>query len=229
MKFLEAITLFPIVLTLLAYQIGLLCRRKWKHPLCNPLLIAVLLVIPVLVFTGYNIKTYQAGTSILSFLITPATICLAVPLYENFRLLKGKFTAIFAGICSGTVTALISVYGLCKFFSLPPEITVSLLPKSITTAIGIALTQEANGLTALTAVAIFITGVLGSLTGTGLCKLLKIDDPAAQGVAFGTASHLIGTSKASELGSLQGAISSLSLILSGILTAILFPILLQYV
>lgn len=229
MKLLEEITLFSILLTLLAYQVGLLCRKKWKHPLCNPLLIAVALVIPVLLLTGYSVKTYQNGTSVLTFFLTPATICLAVPLYENFRLLKGKFTAIFAGICSGTVTALVSVFGLCKLLSLSPEITISLLPKSITTAIGIVLAQEANGFPALTAVAIFITGVLGSLAGTGLCKLLRIDDPAAQGVAFGTASHLIGTSKASELGNLQGAISSLSLILSGILTAILFPIFLQYV
>lgn len=228
-EFLSSISLLPIVLTLGAYQIGLWVQKKCKTPLCNPILIAVLILIPVLLLTGVTNETYQAGNAGLSWLLTPATVCLALPLYEQLKVLKKSLPAILAGIAAGTVTSLVFVLGVCKLFSLDSALTTSLLPKSITTAMGMVLSEQNGGIGALTAAAIIITGILGSLVGSTLCKLLRIHDPVAQGVAFGTASHVVGTSRATELGSLQGAVSSLSLAIAGILTAVIFPIILSFV
>lgn len=219
-----SISLLPLILTIGAYQVGLWCRKKWDHPVCNPILIAVVLVIAVLLLTGIPVERYQAGTSAISWLLTPATVCLALPLYEHLKVLKKNLPAIFAGIGAGTVVSLACVFLLCRLFRLDNTFTVSLLPKSITTAMGIVLSGQNGGIPSLTTAVIIVTGILGSLAGAMLCKLLKLDDPISQGVAFGTASHVIGTSKATELGQLQGAVSSLSLTVAGILTAIMFPV-----
>lgn len=222
-EFLSQLPLFGLVLTLGAYQIGLLCQKKWKSPICNPLLISVALVVAVLLLTGFSVEQYQVDMKIFSWLITPATVALAVPLYEQLQKLKKNLPAILTGVAAGAVTALASVFALCAVFALDREITVSLLPKSITTAIGMAISGENGGIEALTSLVIAFTGIVGCVTGPVLCKLLKLDHPIAQGVAFGTTAHVIGTAKASELGSIQGAVSSLSLATAGVLTAILFP------
>ena len=223
-EFLTTLSLFPLVLTMGAFQIGLWCQKKWRSPIFNPILIAVILVIAVLLLTGYDVEAYQAGTSYISWLLTPATVCLALPLYEQLKILRKSLPAILTGVTAGTLSALISIVALCRLFRLDTAISVSLLPKSITTAMGIVLSGQNGGIPALTTMSIMITGILGSLVGSTLCKLLKLDDPIAQGTALGTASHVVGTSKASEMGQLQGAVSSLSLAIAGILTAILFPI-----
>ena len=227
-ELLQNFSLFPLVLTLCSYQIGLWCQKKTKSAICNPLLIAALLSIGVLLLVGMDPKGYAAGTAGISWLLTPATVCLAVPLYEQLKVLKGHLPAILAGIAAGTLTSLLGVFAMCRLFSLDATLTVSLLPKSVTTAIGLALTESADGLSALTAAAIIITGILGNLVGAALCKVLRIADPIAQGVGFGTASHVIGTSRANEVHPLTGATSSLSLIIAGILTAVLFPIILIF-
>lgn len=220
----ENIALLPLVLTLGAYQVGLWCRKKWDNPLCNPILIAVILVAGFLLLTGVPVEMYQSGTSSISWLLTPATVCLALPLYERLKVLKKNLFAILAGITAGTLVSLACVFLLCRLFRLEDTFTVSLLPKSITTAMGIVLSGQSGGIPSLTTAVIIVTGILGSLAGSVLCKLFKLKDPVSQGVAFGTASHVIGTSKASELGQLQGAVSSLSLTVAGILTAVLFPL-----
>ena len=223
-EFLASIPLFPVVLTIGAFLLGLWLQKITRSPLCNPVIIAVALVIGVLLLTGFPVPTYQAGAKPITWLLTPATVCLALPLYEQLKVLKKNLPAIFAGIAAGTVTSLAVVGLMCWLFSLNRELTVSLLPKSITTAMGMVLSGQNGGIEALTTVVIIVTGILGSLMGPGLCKLLKLNDPISQGVALGTASHVIGTSKANELGPLQGAVSSLSLACAGILTAILFPL-----
>lgn len=222
--FLSGISLFPLVLTLGSYQIGLWCQKKTRSALCNPLLIASLLCIGVLLLFGIDPQVYQTGTAGISWLLTPATVCLAVPLYEQLKVLKSHLAAILTGIAAGVFTSLVSVFLLCRVFSLDSVITLSMLPKSVTTAIGLALTESADGIPALTSAAIVITGILGNLTGSFLCKALKITDPIAQGVGFGTASHVIGTSRATEIDPLAGAVSSLSLAVAGIFTALLFPL-----
>ena len=226
---LQSLSLFSLVLTLGAYQIGLWCRKKWDHPICNPILIAVILVGGFLLLTGIPVENYQAGTSAISWLLTPATVCLALPLYEQLKVLKKNLPAILAGIGAGTLVSLGCVFLLCRLFRLEDSFTVSLLPKSITTAMGIVLSSQNGGIPSLTTAVIIVTGILGSLAGSALCKLLKLNDPISQGVAFGTASHVIGTSKAAELGQLQGAVSSLSLTVAGILTAVLFPLVCAFI
>ena len=224
--FLESISLFPLVLTLGTYQIGLWCHKKVKSALCNPLLIATVLSIAVLAVLGFDLQTYQTGTAGISWLLTPTTVCLAVPLYEQLKHLRSHLGAILAGITAGVVASLVSILLLCRLFALEDVVTISLLPKSITTAIALALTEQGGGIQALTTFAIVITGILGNLSGCVLCKLLRITDPIAQGVGFGTASHVIGTAKANEVDPLTGAVSSLSLAVAGILTAVVFPVVL---
>ena len=225
-ELLQNFSLFPLVLTLGSYQIGLWCQKKTKSAICNPLLIAALICIGVLLLIGMDHLVYASGTAGISWLLTPATVCLAVPLYEQLKELKGHLAGILVGIVAGTLTSLLCVFAMCKAFGLDATLTASLLPKSVTTAIGLALTESANGLSALTAAAIIITGILGNLTGSFLCRILRITHPIAQGVGFGTASHVIGTSRATEVDPLAGAVSSLSLAVAGILTAILFPLML---
>ena len=223
-EFLSQLPLFSLVLTIGTYQIGLFFQRKWKTPLCNPLLISVALIVAVLLVTGFSVETYQADMKIFSWLITPATVALAVPLYQQMQKLKKNLPAILAGVAAGAISALASVFALCALFGLDRQTTVSLLPKSITTAIGMVISGQNGGIEALTSLVIAFTGIVGCVTGPILCKLLRLKNPIAQGVAFGTSAHVIGTSKASELGSIQGAVSSLSLVTAGILTALLFPL-----
>lgn len=216
--------LFALVLTFGTFQLGLWLQKKWPSPLCNPLLISVVLTGGFLLLTGIPNESYQSAMAGISWLLTPATVCLALPMYNQVKTLKKNLPAILVGVSAGTVVSLLGIFGLCKVFSLDHTLTVSLLPKSITTAMGIVLSGQAGGIQALTAAAIIVTGILGSLVGTMLCKLFNIKDPIAQGVAFGSASHVIGTSRAGQVGQLQGAVSSLSLAVAGILTAILFPL-----
>ena len=217
------LSLFALVLTLGAYEIGLFCQKKTKSPLCNPLLIASLLVIGFLLVTSIPNEDYQAGTGIFSWLLTPATVCLALPLYRQIKVLKKNLPAILAGVTAGTLTSLGCVFGLCKLLGLDESLTVSLLPKSVTTAMGMVLSELNGGIASISAAAIIITGILGSLFGSVLCKLFRFKDPISQGVAIGTSTHVIGTSRAAEMGDLQGAVSSLSLAVAGLLTAVLFP------
>ena len=228
-EYLTQLSLFPLALTIGAYLLGQWLQSKCKTPVLNPILVAVVVVVGVLLATGFQADTYQEGTKGLSWLLTPATICLAVPLYEQLKVLKKNLVAILGGIAAGTVTSLVVVFLMCRLFSLDHALTVSLLPKSITTAMGVVLSEGNGGLPALTTAVIIVTGILGSLMGSTLCKILRLTDPISQGVALGTASHVVGTSRANELGSLQGAVSSLSLACAGILTAILFPIMLKLI
>lgn len=222
--FLMELPLFSIVLTFAAFQVGLWCQKKTKSPLFNPILIGAALVIGALLLIDADPNTYVAATESLTWLLTPATVCLAVPLYRQIKVLKKNLPAILIGIFAGAVTSLLTVFLLCSLFSLDRHVSVSLLPKSITTAIGLALSEQNGGNPTLTSIVIVITGVLGNLVGPSLCKLLKLTDPVSQGVAFGVASHLGGTSKATEMGPLAGAVSSLSLVVAGIVSALIFPL-----
>ena len=221
--FLTGIPLFAMALTFGTFQFGLWCQKKTKFALCNPILISALLVIGVLLITGIDPKVYDGKMDSISWLLTPMTVCLAVPLYRHMKALKKNLPAVMAGVIAGTVVSLLTVLGMCILFRLDRHFTVSLLPKNITTAIGMVISEENGGNGTLTFIAIFITGILGNLSGPFLCKLLKITDPVSQGVAFGTASHLVGTAKATEMHPVAGAVSSLSLVVAGIFTSLLFP------
>ena len=218
-----SLPLFSLCLTLGAYLLGLWCKEKVKHSLCNPFMIAVVLVGAFLLLSKMPMADYQKGIDTIGWLLTPTTVALAVPLYEKLKELKSNLPAILAGVVAGAVSSLGMVLGLCVLFALPREISISLLPKSITTAIGMVLSEQGGGIGSLTAGVIAITGLVGVLLGPMFCKLFKLNTPICQGVAYGTASHVIGTSKALEIDPLAGAVSSLSLVVAGLLTAVLFP------
>lgn len=221
---LRLLPIFPVILTLLAYQTGVTLQKKLKTPLCNPVLLAVLLVLVLLRITGLELKTYQAGTSLISWLMTPATVSLAIGMYEQFQNLRKNMGVILAGVAAGAVSCLVMVLLSCLLFRFDPELTASLLPKSVTTAIGVPLTQMIGGLPSITTAAIILSGITASILGPVLCRLFRLTDKISQGVAFGTSGHVIATSKAMELDPLVGAVSSLSLVTAGLLTAVLLPI-----
>lgn len=213
---------FAIFLTLTAFEAGRALQQKFKLALFNPILVGALLVGAVLVMFDHPLESYQAGCKPLQYLLTPATICYSVSLYEQIGGLKKQLPAIFAGVLAGTVVSLFSIRAMCMLFGLDAVLTNTLLPKSLTTAIGMVLSQEAGGIAALTTAVIIVTGILGNMFGPNLCKLLSLGSPVAQGVAFGTASHAVGTARAVELSSLTGAVSSLSLTLAGLITVVMF-------
>lgn len=217
-------SLFAIVLTLCAYELGLWVQKKTKLSALNPILIAIAVIIAVLKLTGIPNADYQAGSKIFGWLLTPATVCLAVPLYEQVQVLRGRMGAIFAGVIGGTAVSLGFVSVLCGLFGMGETLTFSLLPKSITTAMGIVVAEQLGGNPAIATAAIVVTGIFGSVVGSPLCRLLHIRDPIAQGVAFGTAAHVVGTGRANEISELTGAVSSLSLVVAGILTSVVCPL-----
>ena len=216
-------SLFAVVLTLGTYEFGMWLQKKLKSPMCNPILVSVVLVIAAIFLLKIPTGEYEAGCEIFSWILTPATVALAVPMYEQMKVLKKNLPAILAGVLAGVLTSLACVAVLSRVFALEDTMLASLLPKSITAALGIAVSEQLGGLPAVTTSAIAVTGILGNMIGSLLCGLLKIREPIAQGVAFGTASHVAGTSRAAEISELTGAVSSLSLVTAGILTAILCP------
>jgi len=213
---------FAVALTVIAFCIGAACQRKWKKAILNPILIGAALVMLTLWALDIPVEQYQADCKSLSFLMTPATICLAIAFYEQLQKLKKHLPAILIGVTGGTLASLLSVWLLSKLFAFSEVLTISLLPKSITSAIGVVLSEQAGGVGALTTAIIIITGIFGNVTGPALSKLFRFHDPISQGVAFGTASHVIGTSRATEVSPLVGAVSSLSLTLAGLITTVVF-------
>ena len=220
-----SIGILPVVLTLFAYQMGVLCQKKFKLPIFNPILIGMIIVILTLKVTGLGTGEYQQGVKLISWLMTPATVCLAIPMYEQFQALKQNLKAILVGVAAGALSCLTVLLIACLVLHFGRNLTISLLPKGITAAIGVSLTELFGGTPSITTLGISVTGIGGNMFGVAFCKLFKITDPIAQGVAFGTGSHVIGTAKANELSPLTGAASSLSLVVAGLLTALLFPLL----
>ena len=224
-----SIGILPVALTLTAFLLGQKIQKKLKSPILNPILVSVVIVLIFLALTGMPVSDYKAGMSSLSWLLTPATICLAVPMYEQFQILKKNLPMILAGVAAGAVSCLIMVILFGALVGFDPVLTVSLLPKSITTAIGVVLSEMLGGMPGVTTAAIIFTGIFASIMGPIFCRIFRLTDPVAQGVAFGTAGHVIGTSKANELDPLTGAVSSLSLVVAGLITAVVLPILSNFI
>lgn len=225
-ELLTSIGIWAVVLTLGLYQLGLWVQKKTGLALCNPILIAAAAVISLLLGLDISNEAYQQGMQAMSWLLTPATVCLAIPLYTQLSALKGNLKAIFLGIGTGTAVGIGVILGMCALLGLDGTMVITLLPKSVTSAMAIALSESGGGIVALTAAAVIVTGVFGNMAGPWLCRLFRITDPIAQGVAYGTAAHVIGTAHARQHSELAGAVSSLSLVVAGILTALVFPIIL---
>ena len=224
-EFLQGSTMWGVGLTLAAFAAGTLINRVTRKSVCNPLLLGSLVVVAVLTALRIPYAQYKASAAPVSWLLLPATVSLAVPLYEKWDLLRRNAKAILAGIAAGTLTSLASVLLIGWAMGLDHTQFVTLLPKSVTTAISMDVSAELGGIASLTGAVVILTGIVGSLFGEGLFRLLRITDPMAKGVAMGTAAHAIGTSKALEMGETEGAMSGLSIAVAGIMTAILAPLL----
>ena len=211
---------FGVTLSIGAFILGTVIKKRWNFFLFNPLLIAITTTIATLVITGIDYASYNRSAEHLTYLLTPATVSLAIPLYEQVRLLRKNLTAILTGIASGVMCSGVSIFIMALFFGLSHTQYVTLLPKSITTAIGISLSAELNGYVAITVSAIIFTGLIGNIAGDLFCRMLGIKNPIAKGVAIGTASHVMGTSKAMEIGEIEGAMSSLSVAVAGTMTVV---------
>lgn len=209
-----------VVISLLAYEIGMFLKKKWKLAVFNPLLIAIILVIVFLVVTGVDYDSYNESAKYLAYFLTPATVSLAIPLYQQLEVLKNNIVAILGGIIAGVLASLGTVFVMSLLFGLSHEEYVTLLPKSITTAIGMGVSEELGGYVTISVAVIIITGVLGNMTAEFICKTFRIKNAVSRGLAIGGASHAIGTARAMEMGEVEGAMSSLAIVVSGLCTVL---------
>ena len=219
-EFWHNFTFLGAFVTLAFYGIGILIKNKRKSPLLNPMLIGIVFTIVFLKASGIDYATYNRSAKYVGYLLTPATICLAVPLYRQLDTLKRNFKAVMSGISSSVIVTMLSVLFFARLFGLSRAAYVTMLPKSITTAIGIGVAEELGGHVAITAASIIISGILGNIFAEPVCRIFRIRDPIAKGIAIGCSSHAMGTVKALEMGEVEGAMSSLSIALAGILTVI---------
>lgn len=211
---------FGVAVSILTYELGVRLKKRFGLALFNPLLIATAATMIVLISLNISYDSYYEGAKYLSYLLTPATVCLAIPMYEQIQLLKDNWMAVMIGIFSGMMTSLLCVLAMAAAFGLSHETYVTLLPKSITTAIGMGVSEELGGYVTITVAVIIITGILGNMIGEGLLRVLRIYEPIAKGLALGTASHAIGTARAMEMGEVEGAMSSLSIAVAGLITVV---------
>ena len=211
---------FGVLITLVGYFIGVKLNKITKKAFINPILIGIVFVIAVLSLFNIEYESYKEGAQYISYLLTPATISLAIPLYKQLQLLKDNVKAILIGVLCGVFTSLITVTLFAFVFSLSHEEFVTFLPKSITTAIGIGVIEEFGGYVSIGVAAIIITGIIGNIVAIKVLDLFKITHPIAKGLAIGCSSHAIGTTKAMEIGEVEGAMSSLAIVVSGLMTVV---------
>lgn len=209
-----------VALSIAAYEIGVFLKKKTNSAIFNPLLVSIILVMAFLVIFRIDYESYNSSAKYLSYLLTPATVSLAIPLYQQLELLKKNFTAIMLGILSGVLTSVGVILAMSILFGLSHEEYVTLLPKSITTAIGMGVSEELGGYVTITVAVIIVTGILGNIIGEMVCKVFRIKNPISRGLALGTSAHAIGTAKAMEMGEVEGAMSSLAIVVAGLCTVI---------
>ncbi len=212
--------LFGAVLTILAYWVGLMLKKKLQIALFTPIFVAVALVIAFLGVCDIDYQSYYMGAKYIDYLLVPATVCFAVPLYEQLTVLRQNTKAIIAGVVSGVLTSALCVLVCALLFGFSHEMYVTLLPKSITTAVGMVQSELLGGIPTLTAAVIIVTGIFGNMIAETVCRICRIQEPVAKGIAIGSSAHAVGTAKAMEMGEVEGAMSSLSIVLSGLLTVI---------
>lgn len=227
-EFVSGSMFFGVVLSVLGYQLGLWVKKRWKLGIFNPLLISILVVMLVLKIAGISYQDYNESAKYLSYLLTPATVCLAIPLYQQMELLKQNKKELFLGIGAGVLASILSIFVMSRLFGLTNEQCITLLPKSITTAIGMGLSEEMGGIVTITVAAIIITGVFGNVAAEAICRIFRITEPIAKGAAIGTAAHAIGTTKAIEIGEIEGAMSSLAIAVAGLLTVVAMSVFVNF-
>lgn len=227
-EFIQSIGVWGVALTLGAFALGTWLNKKTGQAIFNPLLLGSIFVIVFLSLLKIPFGAYKQSVSFLSYLLLPATVSLAVPLYEQWLPMKRNAKAVLCGILAGSVTSMISVIAMSWILKLDPVLSASLMPKSVTSAIGAEVAEELGGIGSLAGALIILTGIVGNLSATALCRICRLHDPIARGVAIGTGSHAVGTSRALQMGRVEGAVSSLSIAVAGVLTAAICPILANF-
>ena len=216
--------LFGLILTILSFEIGLFIFKKLKFPVLNPLLLGIIIAMSVISFFDIPLEYFRRGGDYITFLLAPATIALALPLYRQLEKLKKNLIPILIGSVVGAVTAIVSTITLGKLLGIDKMLLVSFMPKSITTPIGIELSKLLGGIPAITIFSILVTGIAGNVFAPLVCRYFRIKHPVAKGIGIGISSHAVGTSKAIEMGEVEGAMSALSIVIAGIITFIIAPI-----
>ena len=217
---------FGVALSVAAFGIGVKLQQKLKTPVCNPLIIAIVLIAGVLLIFKIPYEAYNVGGEIINMFLAPATACLAVAIYTKIKILKQYWLPILVGCTAGSAASMLSVYGMCRLFGLDESLTISLIPKSVTTPIAVSIAEPAGGMVPITVVAVIGTGILGSIIAPLLIRVFKVTDPMAAGLAIGASSHAVGTSKAIELGEVEGAMSGLAIGVCGIITVLISMVIL---
>ena len=216
--------LFGLILTILSFEIGLFIFKKLKFPVLNPLLLGIVIAMSVISFFNIPLDYFRKGGDYITFLLAPATIALALPLYRQLEKLKKNLVPILIGSIVGAITAILSTILLGKLLGIDKMLLVSFMPKSITTPIGIELSKLLGGIPAITIFSILVTGISGNVFAPLVCKYFRIKHPVAKGIGIGISSHAVGTSKALEMGEIEGAMCALSIVIAGIITFIIAPI-----
>ncbi|BFK86141.1 LrgB family protein [Pseudoflavonifractor sp. DSM 107456] len=211
---------FGIALSVIAFWIGIRIQKKTGLVACNPLIIAIVLIVGVLLVFRIPYEAYNQGGALINLFLAPATACLAVSIYTKVELLKQNWLPILVGCAVGSLTSMGSVYALCRLFRLDESLTAALMPKSVTTPIAVSIAGSHGGITSITVVAVILTGILGSILAPTLIRVFRVRDPLTAGLAIGACSHAVGTSKALELGETEGAMSGLAIGACGILTVL---------
>lgn len=219
--------LFGLILSIAVFLGARRLAARFNFPLFNPLIVSIVVVIFFLKMTGVTYEDYYVGGGMLNMLIAPATVALAIPLYQSFHLLKHHARSILVGIIAGTFVSTLTTACLSVLFHYNHQLMASLLPKSVTTAIAIEISAKMGGITTVTIIVVIITGIIGAMFGPTVLKLSKVDEPVAKGIAIGASAHAIGTSKAMELGQVEGAMSGLAIGVTGLVTVFVAPLIMQ--
>lgn len=218
--------LFGIFLTLVAFETGVFISKKFKYSFLNPLLIGNILIVGFLLITGISLESYNVGGDYISVMLSPATVVLAIPLYRQISKLRQFWKPILAGIFAGSLTSVACVILFSKLLGLNNTLMLSLLPKSVTIPMGSVISSQIGGIPSVTIIAITVTGITGAVAAPAVCRFCHIKHKVAQGIAIGTASHALGTTRAMEMGEVQGAMSSLAIGIAGLFTAVVAPLIL---
>ncbi len=223
-EFLAASPYFGVVLTLSMFSLAYLINRRWSSPFTTPLFLATVFIIIVLLETGISYTDYNSGAQYITYFLVPLTVSLAVPMYKQLPLLKRHVLPILLAILIGVVCSVLTVIFICIFFGLGDIIARSLVSISVTTAIAIGITEKMGGVVALTVSSVIVTGILGASISDVVCNKIGLRGAIARGLAIGNASHAAGTTKAMQMGPVEGALSSLAIVLSGLMTAVVAPL-----
>ncbi len=222
--FLAASPYFGVVLTLSMFSLAYLINRRWSSPFTTPLFLATVFIIIVLLETGISYTDYNSGAQYITYFLVPLTVSLAVPMYKQLPLLKRHVLPILLAILVGVICSVLTVIFICIFFGLGDIVARSLVSISVTTAIAIGITEKLGGVVALTVSSVIVTGILGASVSDIVCRKLGLRSAISRGLAIGNASHAAGTTKAMQMGPVEGALSSLAIVLSGLMTAVVAPL-----